>query len=45
MIATRKGGRLTVIAAALVARGGAPAAELERHLDSMRRLVESWRSG
>ncbi len=34
-----------LMAASLVARGGAPAAELERHLDSMRRIVESWRVG
>ena len=33
-----------LMAASLVARGGAPPAELERHLDSMRRLVESWRT-
>lgn len=32
-----------MMATALSARGGADASELERHLDSMDRLIESWR--
>jgi TetR/AcrR family transcriptional repressor of nem operon len=33
-----------MVAAALTARGGASPAEIDHHLDSMRRLVESWRT-
>ncbi len=33
-----------LIAVTLSARGGASAEELDRHLDSLRRLIESWRA-